>query len=95
MFSANAALPATVIVAGLALAGYALLTTAVNGRTGSGYGVAPLVPPASGLPWLRYGTRRDGPPRTVACLPEDAGESALLNETGCRGGLRHTRREAR
>jgi hypothetical protein len=36
-----------------------------------------------------------GPWRTVAPLPEDTGDSALLNEIGCRGGLRHTRREAR
>lgn len=94
MFSLNGVLPATLIVAGLALAGYALRQTAVKGRTGSGYFV-PLVLPASGLLWLRYGTRRNGPWRTVAPLPEDAGGSALLNEIGCRGGLRHTRREAR
>lgn len=91
----NAVLPATVIVAGLALAGYALAQTALNGRTSSGYGFVPLVLAASGLLWLRYGTRRDGFWRTVAPLPEDTGESAPLSEIGCRGGFRHTRREAR
>jgi hypothetical protein len=65
-------------------------TVTARPRQGGGLTIDVTFPSPQGR---RPHVRRDGPRRTVAPLPEDAGDSALLN--GRREGLRHTRREAR